>query len=221
MQLSPRLSGWLGLLAAILVGTGEFLLHFDPLARYSSSGYEFMAQIPEWRLTLGHFFAVVGIPFYFVGAWHIYLMLRPAGPKLAATALVTTCYGFMFGAVWMGSRASIGSLMHHPDLLDQTQLIQLYELRYETLLQVIRFTTLLLSVIYVYLVLTGRSRYPRWMAIVNPITLILACFLVFLVSKDVGKYVMPIALNVAFTTLFACSLLFGDTTTAAPPDGKR
>jgi len=28
-------AGCIGLLAAVLVGTGEFLLHFDPMARYA------------------------------------------------------------------------------------------------------------------------------------------------------------------------------------------
>ena len=35
------ISGVFGLLAAILVGTGEFLLHFDLLARFSESSNEF------------------------------------------------------------------------------------------------------------------------------------------------------------------------------------
>lgn len=210
MQLSLKLTALVGLIGAILVGTGEFLLHFDAAARYSEGGYAFMGDISESRLTAGHFFAVVGIPLYFIGAWHIYQMLRPANNKLAFLAFLITSYGFMMGGVWMGSRASIGSLVHHLELIENTRLISLYELRYETLLQVIRVTTLALSAIYVYLVLTGKSRFPKWMALVNPFALILLSFLVFALWKDVGKYLMPIALNVAFAAFFSFSLLFGD-----------
>jgi hypothetical protein len=149
------------------------------------------------------------MPFYFVGAWHIFQMLRPAGRRLAFVGFLITCYGFVFGAVWMGSRASIGSLAHHAALLEGTDLVALYELRYESLLQVIRTTTFVLSAIYVYLVWTGRTRYPRWMVAVNPFLLIVACFLLFVAWRDVGKYVMPIALNVAFAIFFICSLRFG------------
>ena len=60
-----KITGLLGLVGAILCGTGEFLLHFDPQARFS--GYDFMADISDSRLTAGHFFAVVGVPLYFVG----------------------------------------------------------------------------------------------------------------------------------------------------------
>ncbi|MDF1747080.1 MAG: hypothetical protein P1V19_25535 [Gimesia sp.] len=211
MQLSLKLTGLLGLLAAILVGTGEFLIHFDPLARFSDSSYNFMLDTTETRLTTGHFFAMIGIPFYFIGSWHIYQMLRSASNKLAFTAFLIASYGFIFGAVWMGSRASIGSLAHHAELIKGTDLVSLYQLRYETLLQVIRITTLILSGIYIYLVLTGRTRYPKWMAAVNPIVLILLSFLIFAFNKDIGIYIMPIALNVAFAIFFTCSLLFGDT----------
>ena len=121
----------------------------------------------------------------------------------------------------MGSRASIGSLVHHADLINETALVGLYQLRYETLLQVIRVTTLILSGIYVYLVLTGRTRYPKWMAAVNPFVLILMSFLVFAIWKDVGKYVMPIALNVAFAIFFSCSLLFGDTCQLETDESQR
>ncbi len=207
MELSTRTTGLAGLLAAALVGAGEFALHFDPLARFT--GYDYMATISESRQTLGHFLAVIGMPFYFVGAWHMFEMLRPAGRRLAFVGFLITCFGFVFGAVWMGSRATIGSLAHHAELLEGTNLVALYELRYESLLQVIRTTTLALSVIYVYLVWTGRTRYPRWMVAVNPFGLIVACFLLFFAWQDVGKYVMPIALNIAFAIFFICSLRFG------------
>ncbi len=76
-----KLTGVIGLIGAIICGTGEFLLHFDPLARFS--GYDFMADISDARLTAGHFLAVVGVPLYFAGMWHIAQMLKPAGEKLS------------------------------------------------------------------------------------------------------------------------------------------
>ena len=204
---SLKLTGIIGLVGAILCGTGEFLLHFDPMARFS--GYDFMADISDARLTAGHFFAVVGVPLYFVGMWHIGQMLRPAGEKLSSTLFLIGCFGFLYGAMWMSSRASIGSLVHYPDLIANTNLVELYELRSETLLQVTRVTTLVISGIYIYMVLTGMSRYPKWMAATSPIVLLLANFVIYLVAPSIGKYVMPIALNVGFSFFFLLSLTFG------------
>ena len=87
------------------------------------------------------------------------------------------------------------------------QLIGLYDLRYETLLQIIRVAVLALSVIYISLTLTGRSHYPKWMAALNPILLILVSFIVYAVTPSIGKYLMPIALNVAFFVLFVASIM--------------
>ena len=208
-----KLTGIIGLIGAVLCGTGEFLLHFDQQARFS--GYDFMADISDSRLTAGHFFAVVGVPLYFVGMWHIAQMLKPAGEKLSRILFLIGSFGFLYGAMWMSSRASIGSLVHYPELISDTNLVELYQLRSETLLQVIRVTTLLISGIYIYMVLTGNSRYPKWMAATSPIVLLLLNFIVYLIAPSVGKFVMPIALNVGFSLFFLLSLIFGDLDKAA------
>lgn len=202
------LTGLIGLTAAILVGTGEFLLHFDPLARFSADGYAFMLAASEERQTTGHFLGVLGAPLYVVGCWHIYLMLRPANQKLALTGFLVGAYGFMVGADWISSRASIGSLVHFQEAGGNVEgLVALYELRYESLLTVIRLTTVLLSVIFIYLALTGRSLYRKWQAVFNPILLLILSFVIYVISPNLGKYLMPIALNVAFGLFFLMSLL--------------
>ncbi len=203
-----KLTGIIGLVGAIICGAGEFLLHFDPLARFS--GYDFMADISDARLTAGHFLAVVGVPLYLVGMWHIAQMLKPAGETLSNILFLIGSFGFVYGAMWMSSRASIGSLVHYPELIAATNLVELYQLRSETLLQVTRVTTLVISGIYVYMVLTGRSRYPRWMAATSPIVLLILNFVIYLIAPSVGKFVMPIALNVGFSAFFLLSLIFGD-----------
>ena len=202
------LTGLIGLTAAILVGTGEFLLHFDPLARFSADGYAFMLAASEERQTTGHFLGVLGAPLYVVGCWHIYLMLRPANQKLALAGFLVGAYGFMVGADWISSRASIGSLVHFQEAGGNVEgLVALYELRYESLLTVIRLTTVLLSVIFIYLALTGRSLYRKWQAVCNPILLLILSFVIYVISPNLGKYLMPIALNVAFGLFFLMSLL--------------
>lgn len=203
------ITGVLGLIAAILTGVGEFLLHFDPLARFSETSYEFMLATSDGQQTIGHFIGVLGAPLYVIGCWHIYLMLKPAHKIIAFIGFLVSAYGFMIGADWISSRASIGALIHfsndHSSNLDS--IIELYQLRYETLLTVVRLTTLTISLIFIGLVLTGRSHYQRWQAIFNPIVLLLGSFVVFFIAPQIGKYVMPIALNVGFGIFFVMSLL--------------
>lgn len=168
------ISGVVGLAAAIIVGAGEFLLHFDPLAHFAEDNYVFMLSISDKQQTLGHFLGVLGAPLYIVGCWHIYLMLKPANQTLAFIAFLLSSYGFMIGADWISSRAGIGAIVHLQQNVEAVEpLIQLYQQRYESLLSIIRITTLVLSLIFIYLVITGRSYYQKWHAIFNPLLLIL------------------------------------------------
>ncbi len=201
------LTGLAGLLAAILVGLGEYLLHYDPQARFSAGGYVFLQGIGAERTTTGHFLGVLGATLYPIGCYHIYLMLKPAGDRIARAACLLAAFGFIVGTVWIGSRASISALVQLPASAEIEELIHLYELRYETLLQIIRITTLSLSVVIAWLALSGRSHYPKWIALFNPIVLLLANFLLFVVAPAIGKHTMPIALNVAFAGFFTLSIL--------------
>ncbi len=207
-------TGFLGLIASLIVGSGEFLLHYDTLYRFSSGGYDFFLGIDESRTSLGHFLGVIGATLYPVGCYHIYLMLKPGGPRLAFSAFVISAFGFMVGAVWIGSRASISALaQYQAEALPHIEaLIGLYEVRYETLLWVIRITTLVLSLIIITMSVRGRTHYPKWIAIFNPIVILLACFAIFVAAPEIGKYIMPIALNVAFFVFFSLSLIIATRT---------
>ena len=211
-------TGLVGLLAAVLVGTGEFLLHFDPLARYDGS-YVFFEAVGESRATLGHFIGVLGAPLYLFGVWHVAKMLQPASKFWSSAAFFIMAYGFMVGAIWIGSRASAAALVAVGQDPAATELLTLYDLRYETLLMVIRIAALIFSLIYVSLILTGRTAYPRWMAVFNPIVLILGNFLVFMLAPAIGKYLMPIALNVSFFIIFAISVYIGSNSYKQVPHG--
>lgn len=207
MHYTLIVTGLAGILAATLVGIGEYMLHYDAQGRFSASGYDFMLGIGDDRSTVGHFFGVLGATLYPVGCYHIYMMLKPANKKWAFFAFLIGSFGFIVGTVWIGSRASVSALIQMPssDMLDH--LITLYQTRYETLLQITRLTTLFLSGVIIWLAIGGRSYYPRWIAIFNPMLLIIANFMIFTIAPTVGKHTMPIALNVAFFIFFLLSVL--------------
>ena len=201
------ITGIAGLIAALAVGTGEFLLHYDSLARFSETNYDFMLAASDERQTLGHFISVLGAPLYLIGCWHIYLMLRPAHRLTALIGFLIAAYGFFIGSVWISSRASIGAIIHlDPSGETLGHLITLYQERYESLLTVIRISTFILSIIFIALVLTGKTYYQKWQAIFSPILLLIANFLIYFIAPSLGKFVMPIALNVGFGLFFIMSI---------------
>lgn len=200
-------AGYIGLVASLLVGLGEFLLHFDALGRFDG-GYDFMVGIDSLRTTYGHFIGVLSAPLYIVGFWHLMKMLEPANEKVSKIAFVVMSYGIFIGAVWIGSRANISAIVNLQTTELPLSLISLYDLRYENLLQVTRIAAFIFSIIFVWLVLTGRSNYPKWVALLNPIAMILVSFAIWAVIPSIGVYLMPIALNIAFLVLFIVSLYF-------------
>lgn len=205
-------AGFIGLLAAILVGTGEFLLHFDSLGRFDEAGgYDFMKGISAHASSTGHFVAVLGAPLYLVGFWHLMKMLEPANKMASRIAFVIMSYGIMVGSVWIGSRASISAIVNLETLSDLSHLVSLYEFRYENILQITRLAVLLFSIIFIWLCLSGRSYYPRWFAVFNPILILLSCFAIWLIKPAIGIYLMPIALNVSFGLLFLVSIFYSFT----------
>jgi hypothetical protein len=199
------LAGYIGLLASILVGAGEFLLHFDVLGRFAGQ-YGFMLGIEAKRSTLGHFIGVLAAPLYIVGYWHLMKMIEPANKTMAKVAFGVMSYGIFMGAIWIASRASISAIVNDATLIDTTHLISLYELRYETLLNITRVAVLIFSAIFIWLILSGKTHYPKWVAAFNPLVLILASFAIWMLLPAIGVYLMPIALNIAFAIVFAISL---------------
>ena len=205
MNISARQSGFIGIFAAILVGSGEYLLHYDAAARFTAQGYDYLRGIDADRTSVGHFLAAFGAPLYVVGCFHFYQTLKPASHKWALSGFLLAAYGFIIGAMWIASRASISAIMQLPTSPESLQLIELYRSRYEPLLATTRYAILAFSLIYIKQILTGKTLYPKWMALFNPITLLVASFGLFVAAPDIGKHAMPIALNIAFFIVFSLS----------------
>ena len=203
------ITGILGLLGSIIVGLGEFLLHYSPQMVEQAEDFFFFNFVSYDSLVTGHFLAVVGIPLYFVGYYHIYKMLEKGNETLALIVLLLGVLAFTVGGFWITSRAFLGTIVHLRDSIDiniYQQIISNYELISESLVEGLRVIILAVSLFFIIAILKGGTYYKKWMAISNPIVLLLSVFLVFFINPSVGQYIMPIAMNVAHFALFSLSL---------------
>lgn len=208
MKLTKTL-GYLGLIASILVGVGEYLLHYSTGVLEYAENYEFFKFVPLENLTTGHFFAVIGLPFYFAGYIHIYRMLKSGNEFLARIVLAIGFIAFAVGGIWIGSRASIGNIVHLKDTMDPTSynnLLAHYSSHMGVLLQSLQAVIALLSVVFVIAILKGGTYYKKWMAIFNPIVILVLVFSSMFWAKDLAKHLAPIAMNVTHFILFGLSL---------------
>ena len=204
-----KLLGYLGLLASVLVGLGEHFLHYSPDILGHAENYDFFKFVPLENFTTGHFLAVIGLPFYFAGYIHIYRMLKSGNEILARLVLAIGFIAFAVGGVWIGSRASIGNIVHLKDAIDAStykNLLAHYTSHMEVLVQILRIVIATLSLVFVIAILKGGTYYKKWMAIFNPIVILLLVFSTMFFAKDLAKHLAPIAMNVTHFILFALSL---------------
>jgi len=204
-HLPPELAGLAG---AILTGIGEGLLHFVPGGQYTDQGYSYFANISEGRLFIGHFLGVAAAPLYIAGYWQLTANLFPARRQLRLIVFAICAYAFIIGTVWIGQRAFLGLTVQaiSSGRADPGLLASLSTLN-DPLINVLRIAILGFSLLWVLMVSSGRTRYPRWMAWLSPAFLITMIFGLYAVWPVIGSWFVPAALNVAHIILFSASLL--------------
>ncbi|WP_024482531.1 DUF6796 family protein [Cellulophaga baltica] len=201
--------GYLGLLGALFVGIGEYLLHYSPNILGHAKDYEFFAFVSLEHMTLGHFLTVIGLPFYFAGYIHIYLMLRSGNETFARLTLALGFIAFAVGGIWIGSRATIGNIVHLKEAISPEvykNLIAHYTNHTEILVQALRVVIALLSITFVSAILKGGTYYKKWMAIFNPILILIAIALSGLAIPSIGQHTLPILMNITHFILFSLSI---------------
>ena len=60
------LAGFAGIAATLLVGSGEFLLHFSSSGYTNADPYAFLLGVSRSRIVAGHFLVVLAGPLYFL-----------------------------------------------------------------------------------------------------------------------------------------------------------
>ena len=208
MKLTKAL-GYLGLVASLLVGLGEYFLHYSPQILDHTSNYQFFKFVSQQHLTIGHFLAVIGLPFYFAGYIHIYRMLRSGNETLARVVLAIGFIAFAVGGIWIGSRSSIGNIIHLKesiDVLTYQNLIYHYTNHMEILVKALRIVITSLSVVFTIAILKGGTFYKKWMAIFSPIVILVLLVLIGQIVPSIGKHMLPILMNVTHFILFYLSL---------------
>lgn len=203
-----RLCGWAGLLASILVGAGEFLLHFTPDGGIQDvHTYLFFNEVSEARLSLGHYIAVLSAPLYVLGYYFLSKQLEPAGPKQSKVVFVVGAYSFMIGAVWIGQRYFIGETVHAIAAgADIGSLLTSFSEHNEPLVNVLRVAMVIVSILWIKLILSGRTAFPKWLAIFSPIVLLASFAGLYFAKTTVGLYLFPIAMNATHFIVFGLAL---------------
>ena len=201
-------AGVAGCVGAILVGIGEFSLQFTPNGGIEdATEYLFFNDVSASRLSFGHFLSVLAAPLYLLGYWHLSKKLEPAGPKQAKAFFLIGAYAFVVATAWIGQRFFIASTVHEIAAgQDLKPLLALFSEHNEPFVNVLRAAMVIVSILWIKLILSGKSAFPKWMAIFSPIVLLGIMFALYFFKTKIGLYVLPVAMNAAHFIVFALAM---------------
>ncbi len=198
----------LGLLGSIIVGIGEYLLHFSPLG--PEGEIAMLLNVPIERAQVGHFFAVFGVPFYFCGYYGMFKLFKKTSLVYSKLLLTFGITSFTVGGFWITSRyfaAVVLQKTQNTDLYDYF-LLQ-YDQNYQVLVWALRVFVLLLSLFYVLCIIKSKT-IPKWAAIFNPIIILAITLSTLAWAKPIGIHVAPIAMNTAHFLIFSKLLMLSN-----------
>ena len=203
---------FLGLLGAIIVGIGEYLLHFLP----GGPGGEIsmLEEVPIKRASKGHFFSVIGVPLYFAGYYGLQAFFSQTSKRLANILFVLGILAFWIGGVWISSRYFGAEVLQKTKgTANHEFFLQSYKDHYQILVWALRIIVAALSIVYVWLILTNKQKLPKWLAIFNPIVLLIIVISSLVWFPPLGVHIAPIAMNVTHFFFFGLMLLYANHTT--------
>ena len=156
----------LGLVGSVIVGIGEYLLHFAPEG--PAGEVTMLLNVPIERARIGHFFAVVGVPFYFAGYYGMLKLFKNSSLVYSKILFVLGVMSFTVGGIWISSRYFGAVVLQKSQNTEMFEYFMAqYDQNYQVLVWALRVFVLLLSLFYVLCVLKSKI-IPRWAAIFNP-----------------------------------------------------
>jgi hypothetical protein len=198
---------YLGILGAILVGIGEYLLHFSPLG--PAGEIEMLLNVPLTRARIGHFFSIAGIPLYFAGYYGLLKLFRSSNEFYAKCLFVFGFLSFTVGGIWISSRY-FGAVVLQKTINSPNYdyFFAQYDENYQVLVWALRVLVALLSLFYVLCILKNNFNFPKWLALFNPIVLLGLIISTLFWLKPIGIHIAPIAMNLTHFIFFSLVLIY-------------
>jgi len=208
-----RTLGLIGLGAALLMFVGDMCLY-----GHFGSGNDAISKVvisneSDTSIVVGGFIGPIATILYCLGFLSVYFMISPRSRMLAIVvtggAVVIMVIGGTYHAMWSIRAFLIKAGLASGDYQGlYTQIKQYTSLFYNTMLA----GAGVVSALLLFVVLSGRSLYPRWSAVVNPGILLLLRPLADFVPAPLGAIVSGGYLNLVFVVFFSVTVLVARST---------
>lgn len=164
-----RLFGLVGVVAAGMMFASDCIM-LDS----SSSGAEFgrialsrLTDSPNWRLTLGGVGGPIAACIFVVGIAHIFIALRPGGPRLAGLCAVGLATGYVILGAWHAALPMFAFVNRLQPGAENPMDHESWN--YLVTLGFVGFVPAAFSLIlFPFLIMIRKTLYPKWFAVLTP-----------------------------------------------------
>lgn len=199
-----------GICGSILMYMGDMLL-FGNMKNTDSSitGFiESMQKNSPWRLYIGGGFGPLASVFYCLGFYGLSRNVKNAYPILKNTLCLLFCTAMIFGGAYHSHYPYIAAIELHTSFLNG------HIFKYYTGITLGAVIPMALaSIMFIYLVLTGKTQYRRTIIILSPLALILLSPLLELLPQPLFTYITIGWNNLLFVIFFSAALFLSAATT--------
>jgi len=205
----------LGIIGVLITIISDLILLGRPINAFSffklGMGTENMAYVAQWRITLGSFLGVFVLPFQITGLMSVYQGLKTSGKVLPIVVVITNIHALIMGVAFHISYAFIGSgwkLHYEMGAVNKvsSELVNQFAFYWKVLVIIMATEVLFSSLIYVFLILKGKTLYPKWMALLNPLCVLLFLFpIIYICPAPVGGFIAPAYMNLSTMVFFVFS----------------
>ena len=207
-----RLAGIAGLSGALLFFAGDMLFygHFGPGGNFHEGMLGTVRHASQARLYAGGLVGPVAACLCILGFWHVYRNVNPPRRFFARLMLVSFAVLMVFGsavhALWTAKGLAIQNCFGSDDVGCRALLSSVnsyWSLAYN----LGAFPGYLAAVLLIFLVLLGKTRYPKWTVFANPAFLIFISPLAERISAPFGAILVGGSANLAIAFFFLISIL--------------
>ncbi len=181
----------LGIAGAVLGAAADVLLLYIPDADLLDRSYAYLKEIPYEGLVWGHFLGIFAIPLTLAGYRMVCHALEPMGGNVAWGVFGVVVLMFFAGVCYHGS------LIFVAQALKDGQSIESLRVYFEPLGAVLVFGFAALSLTLMVLILSLKTRFPRWVALFNPLFIYLLFVAAYFSIPQVGNILLLAGFNLA------------------------
>ncbi len=209
------LTGWIGITGVLLTIVSDIILLGRPThaMRFLERGPQAMEGLSILRIVLGTYLGVFVLPFQLGGLYPIYAGLKPHGGKMPFFVVFSLAYALIMGVAFHGAYVFIGTGYNTlfalgNGFLPMTEMITLYTMYWRILVGLMGIGFIPGSLGFSWVILKGRTLFPKWMAAISPLWILFYLFpVVFILPAPVGGYIAPSYINLSTGIFILISLI--------------